>query len=203
MEEVGSWILPIFPNVRLMRAILSRAAHAGYNGSWQTGRSVPRKGLGGLKSRHLAGLCGSRQVYKNWSLITESWGVRAMRRLQAISAFMMVFVVLASVRSADAQRFSSRSSFTRPTLSPWLNLYRRDSGPLDNYHTFVRPEQRLRRTLEQQRAGIQRQNAAIHSLGRQVSRLERPSGVRPTGTGGTFMNYLHYYQMRGSLGPRR
>ena len=126
-----------------------------------------------------------------------------MNWLRLVLVFLAVSVVLTCVRPARAQGFGSRYRPSMPTLSPYFNLYRRDSGPLGNYHTFVRPQQQLRRELQQQSTSIQRQNASLRSLGQQVSRLERPSSVRPTGTGSVFMNYSHYYPSGGSFQRRR
>ena len=123
-----------------------------------------------------------------------------MKRLQLVLVVLVAGVVLWPLPAAHAQR-----GYTpyRPTLSPWLDLFRRDSGPLDNYHTFVRPEIRLRETLQRQQANIRRQGTALRSLGQEMTRFEREGLMRPTGTASVFMNYSHYYQSRGSAGGRR
>ena len=97
-----------------------------------------------------------------------------------------------------------------PTFSPWLNLYRRDSGPLGPYLGDVRPEQRLRRTIRNQEAAIQRQGASISAIGQQVNQWGRTGTIRATGTGSGFMNYAnryqnlsHYYGESGVPTPRR
>ncbi len=128
------------------------------------------------------------------------WGNRDMKRLQLGLAVLVACVVLSSARAAHAQR--GYTPYRRPTLSPWLNLYRRDSGPLDSYHMFVRPEIRLRETLQRQQANIRRQGAGLNSLGQQMTRYEREGPVRPTGTGSTFMNYSHFFPVRGAAASR-
>lgn len=85
----------------------------------------------------------------------------------------------------------------RPTLSPWLNLYRRDPGPVGPYLSYVRPEQRLLGRLAQQSSAISRQNAAITALRNQAASVGTETTIAPTGTGATFMNYSHYF---GSVG---
>ena len=40
---------------------------------------------------------------------------------------------------------------------------------------------------------LEQQRTRVGALGQQMTQLERPSTVRPTGTGSTFMNYSHYY----------
>ena len=149
-----------------------------------------------------------------------------MKRLQLVLALSIASVIVSQVNMAYAQR--SRSSIrtmqrpsrapyypTRPALSPWFDLYRRDAGPLGNYNSIVRPELRLQDTLNRQQQSIQRQN---EGLGRQDERLNwqrqrlqfqgvrirvleeatfGKSPVRPTGTGSTFMNYSHFYSRPG------
>ena len=128
-----------------------------------------------------------------------------MNQLRIPLAFLITCIFLLSVQSARAQR--RRPVPRRPTISPWLNLSRTDPGPLGGYLSDVRPRQQLARSLQQQNARLQHQGSSIRSLGRRMSLAERPpESVRPTGTGGVFMNYSHYYQMRGlsgSSGSRR
>ena len=131
----------------------------------------------------------------------EDKGAEQMKRLSLVSALLIACAVLCEAQSAYAQRRPPRvRSHSSPTLSPWLQLYRRDGGPLDNYHNFVRPEQQLRRTLDRHGTAIQRQKAGIRSLGNQVSTMQRGSSVRPTGAHGTFMNYSHYFGVGGGGG---
>jgi hypothetical protein len=75
---------------------------------------------------------------------------------------------------------------SRPTLSPYLDYFRRDVGLTNQYYSFVRPYQQLSSTLNQQ-------NAAISGLSRQVNQAGAAQGPLPTGTGSVFMNYSHYY----------
>jgi len=93
----------------------------------------------------------------------------------------------------------------RPTLSPWLNLYRRDPGPIGPYLSYVRPEQRLLSRLSQQRTAQARQNAAIGALRGQLSELSQlgpETAIAPTGTGATFMNYSHFFGGTGGAVAR-
>ena len=80
---------------------------------------------------------------------------------------------------------------SRPTLSPYLDLLRTDSGVLPPYHAFVVP----RRRIEQQQS---RQWQAIGELKRQaVGQAGGDQEPLPTGGGGRFQTYLHYYPMGG------
>ncbi len=129
-----------------------------------------------------------------------------MKRWPFVVSILIASLLVVSARPALAQYgFSPRpgSSYGsfgrglgRPRVSPWMNLYRGEAGPIDNYHGFVRPEMRLRDTLRRQQMGMRRQAAAIGSLGAEFARSRTATGVRPTGTGSVFMNYSHYYQFR-------
>ena len=115
-----------------------------------------------------------------------------MSRLHWFLGLVVAFAVAGGVSPVEAQ--SSRYYRPpRPTFSPWFSLFQRNTGPLDNYHSFVRPEQRLFRTLQDQGMALEQQRTRVGALGQQMTQLERPSTVRPTGTGSTFMNYSHYY----------
>jgi hypothetical protein len=81
-----------------------------------------------------------------------------------------------------------------PGFSPWLNLFQRNTGPLDNYHNYVRPQFEMRDTLRQQNALNQRQAASLNRLSDRVANLQKgETPVRPTGTASVFNNYSHYY----------
>lgn len=123
-----------------------------------------------------------------------------MRPAQRVLPLLTSCVILCLAASvAEAQYRGGASS----GFSPWLNLYRRDPGPLGPYLSNVRPEQRLRRTLYQQGASLQRQSAGLSTLGEQMTVFGRTGTLRPTGTGSGFMNYSHYYQFQRPMAARR
>jgi hypothetical protein len=88
-----------------------------------------------------------------------------------------------------------------PTLSPYLDYFRRDTGVLDPYNAFIRP----RRQLQNQLANIVEQEQAENARLRQQIQGVRAAEAAPTGTGGTFLNYSHYYPSApaGTQGRRR
>lgn len=75
-----------------------------------------------------------------------------------------------------------------PTLSPYLDLLRRDSGVLPPYHAFVRPRKRIAAQQQQQWQAI---GKLKHDVRRASTRPD--SAPLPTGRGGHFQTYLHYY----------
>jgi hypothetical protein len=93
---------------------------------------------------------------------------------------------------------------TQPTFSPWMSLYQHNSGPLDNYHTFVRPQMQLQDTLRQQRTILQDQGEGIQELSGKMNAVQQGrSPAHPTGAGSVFMDYSHYYDASGSANRQR
>lgn len=109
-------------------------------------------------------------------------------------------------------RWTGSAGRIRPTLSPYLDLYRNGQGAMPNYHQFVRPQLRLQQILDQQ-------NYQSRSIGYRTGRVEtdlvnwaslmgdpgtgpvqsydwaRKSNTisRPTGVGARFDNTGHFY----------
>ncbi len=115
-----------------------------------------------------------------------------MNRMIGLLTIAAVSVALLAVSSADAQRpWPYRPG--RPTISPYMNLYRANPGPVDNYHLYVRPQQQLLNTLQWQDQALQQQGAHLQSLRQEVSGFGQRRIATPTGIGAGFMNYSHYY----------
>jgi hypothetical protein len=123
-----------------------------------------------------------------------------MRRLWLTRAVLICGAAFSAAPSAEAQQRYTPYQPSTPTISPWMNLYQRNPGPLDNYNTYVRPQIQLRDTLQQQDARIQRQGNSIHLLGQEVTEIQQEPTVRPTGSGAGYMNYSHYYPSLGAGG---
>ncbi len=103
-----------------------------------------------------------------------------------------------------ASRGPSRPEYSRsrgrPTVSPYLNLFRADGTSALNYYNLVRPQ------VDQYR-GQQMQSYEIGRLEQQIGVLEAnaaaggrrsASPVRATGHPSAFFNYSHYFP--GSAG---
>ncbi len=80
-----------------------------------------------------------------------------------------------------------------PTLSPYLDYFRRPLGPLDSYHEFVRPRRQVQQRLQQQDLQLRRQAQGLQSVQEQIARPQRPSGAAPTGTDAGFFRHSHFY----------
>ena len=130
-------------------------------------------------------------------------GQPTMKHAKSVGGMLVALLLLSPAGWAYAQYPSlDTRRFSRPPLSPWLQLFRRDVGPLPNYHQFVRPEQRLRQTLTQQETALRWQGAQIRSLQGQATAGQRTGMPQPTGTGSVFLDYSHYYPGFRSAGRR-
>ncbi|MEX2188649.1 MAG: hypothetical protein WD875_17710 [Pirellulales bacterium] len=103
------------------------------------------------------------------------------RTLTVLSAVLAGLFLLAADASAQAPRYQP----SRPTLSPYLNLFRNQRGPVPNYHLYVRP------ILQQQSINAQ-QGAAVQQL-EQGLRETQTTQSGPTGIGSGYRNFSHYY----------
>jgi hypothetical protein len=89
-----------------------------------------------------------------------------------------------------------------PPLSPWLNLYQRNAGPVDNYHMYVQPALQLQNTLQAQQYGIQRNMQGLNNVTEQFTSQADAyyATASPTGNGAGFMNQGHYFGNSGMGG---
>lgn len=91
----------------------------------------------------------------------------------------------AQAQQGNQRPYAGRYQPSRPTISPYMNLFRRDRGPLPNYNLYVRP------LLQQQSINAQT-GAAVQQLQSEIRQTQTtPSG--PTGVGSSYRNFSHYY----------
>ena len=118
---------------------------------------------------------------------------------RVILALIVGWALVGTTNRLDAQiRYQPKAG---PTLPSQLNYFRRDVGLLDQYNTFIQPQRQLEAQLQQM---TQQQQADYRSAQRQIEQIKeiRPSGAAPTGVGGGYLNYLHYYRMPAGGGAR-
>lgn len=83
-----------------------------------------------------------------------------------------------------------------PTVSPALNYFRPDFSTLpDSYRNLVVPQQRLERDLYDL---SRTQQEDFRAMEKEVGQSRSPAA--PTGSGGGFMNYSHFYNLKGQQG---
>lgn len=120
---------------------------------------------------------------------------------------LAMLLVAASVDTALAQGgryrgFGGRySSPYGPTMSPYLDYFRRDTGVLDPYNTFIRPRRQLQNQLSDI---VQQEQAQTAKLQQQIQGIKEAQAA-PTGVGASYLNYSHYYKLQsgGTQGRRR
>jgi hypothetical protein len=82
----------------------------------------------------------------------------------------------------------------RPTVSPYLNLLRAESGvSAPNYQTLVRPALEMRQRSAQQQSSIRQLQSRVTNMQGQVAAQSRGGSGFATGHPSRFMTYLHYY----------
>jgi hypothetical protein len=123
---------------------------------------------------------------------------------------LMIGVVIAFWGTqVTAQRQPRSYTPSQPTVSPYLNLLRRDTGPVTNYYTLVRPQQQQQAINRQQQANNQQQQSFLQTQQQGLRTVQqgllqiRQSQASPTGRGGGFMNYSHFYNFSRSAPTRQ
>jgi hypothetical protein len=95
-------------------------------------------------------------------------------------------VVLALLCAAESQAQTPRYQPSRPTVSPYLNLFRNNTGPLPNYYSLVRPQLNQLDFNQRQMTAQQQQNAAIGALQAETRQL---GTTTQTGKSSGFMKF--------------
>jgi hypothetical protein len=116
--------------------------------------------------------------------------------------------------AASTAQYRRRYEPSRPTVSPYLNLFRFNNSVLPNYQALVRPQLQERAFEQQQQQLNRRQLQAINQLQSNVQTLQQAPVtaplVAPTGKGSwfqrdagnsTFLNTSRYYSQSGGGSP--
>jgi hypothetical protein len=137
----------------------------------------------------------------------------------------MAIAVLASAwllvdAGASYGQYQRRYEPSRPTVSPYLNLFRFNNSVVPNYQSLVRPEQEALRFQQRQQIYDRQQTQQMNQLRSNVTQLQQAPVAReliaPTGHGAwfqreggaSFQNTSGYYSQSGGAGaavtaPRR
>ncbi len=116
-----------------------------------------------------------------------------MNRAGLIYAVFVALAVLAFTESAQAQVRADSERFNqirRPTFSPYLQLFRADSGPLPAYQQFVRPRVQQQQFNQQGRQVVQQLQQRLQQF--------QDDSTPPTGAASRFRNNSVYF--RNNLG---
>ena len=126
-----------------------------------------------------------------------------------ISLVAAVAGILFAGTYACGQGLARQYPAPRPTVSPYLNLLRGNAGPVPNYHSLVRPQLQQQTINQQQQSVNLQQQSLVQSNQQGIQRVQqglieiRQPQASPTGTGGGFMNFSHFYNLNGTPGLRR
>jgi TolA-binding protein len=120
----------------------------------------------------------------------------------------MLTLVGGATNTAQAQGYQP----SRPTVSPYLNLFQNNRGgqfnrALPNYYSLVRPQQQQQQVNQTQQQLLQQQNGTLQELQGNVQTLQQQKTGQPvvTGHNSWFLNTSRYYSQVGTAaaGPRR
>lgn len=128
-----------------------------------------------------------------------------------VIATLALAAMLLDVKGGDAQ--VRRYQPNRPTVSPYLNLFRPNNNVIPNYQSLVRPEQDALRFRQEQLRYDRQQTQALNQLRTNMQVMQQPAVtselVAPTGKGAwfnrqgpsTFQNTSRFYQQSGVSEP--
>jgi len=122
-----------------------------------------------------------------------------MSRKTLCAACGLALVVAAAGSSASMAQGVRRFQPSRPTVSPYMNLFRNNTGPLPNYYSLVRPQIQQEAFNAQQVAQQAQQNSALKMLQSQTA-----PPLTPTGKSSGFMTFGRAgFMTHGGGGGRR
>jgi hypothetical protein len=110
-------------------------------------------------------------------------------------------------------QYQRRYEPSRPTVSPYLNLFRFNNSIIPNYQSLVRPEQESLRFQQRQQLYNRQQSLDVNQLRSNLNTLQQPAVatelVAPTGHGAWFnrqggasyLNTSRYYSQSGVSTP--
>ena len=118
-----------------------------------------------------------------------------MSRRTILFAISVLGFFAASALTLHAQVGGIPSPYGPPPLSPWLNLYQKQGGPVDNYHMFVQPQLQMNNYLQGQQMGIQRNSAGLNAVGERLQTQTEANyaAPEPTGAATGFFNHRAYF----------
>jgi hypothetical protein len=131
-------------------------------------------------------------------------------RQTLLTSFLVAVGLFVCDTAVQAQTFyqpqmQGRGRMYSPTVSPYLNLLRRDGSAAINYQTLVRPQMQQIRTNLGNAAAIEGLERSAHAMTTRSSvRGDASDLVRPTGQSARFFDYGHFYgqiPIGGGLGP--
>jgi hypothetical protein len=126
-------------------------------------------------------------------------------RMQMLAGWVTVGGILGFASTATAQgngQLPFSNMYSRPTVSPYLQLQQQGMNPLQNqniYQTMVQPQlqqQQQQLTQLQQARQMNRMQNQVQQIQRDTRGRQIDETIRPTGHASTYQNLSHFYPRR-------
>jgi hypothetical protein len=134
-----------------------------------------------------------------------------MSRIGFVYAVLAIAALIGGPGAAEAQRPSSNSSSSRPqrrsssyrpgrpTLSPYLQLFRSDPGQiLPSYQTFVQPRVEARKLRRLQDRNVQNLQQGLRQV-QQSQQFQNTSGTIQSGIGSGFQTHSQHFRIHSQF----
>jgi hypothetical protein len=134
-----------------------------------------------------------------------------MSRIGFVYAVLAIAALIGGPGAAEAQRPSSNSSSYRPerrsssyrpgrpTLSPYLQLFRSDPGQiLPSYQTFVQPRVEARKLRRLQDRNVQNLQQGLRQV-QQSQQFQNTSGTIQSGIGSGFQTHSQHFRIHSQF----
>jgi len=122
-----------------------------------------------------------------------------VRKLTLTTAVVAWLWVAGTAAAQDNRQLPFASSYRRPVVSPYNNLYNFSSNPMQAqqmYQQIVMPQLQQQQQQQEQLA----QSRQINKVQKQVQQIQRDATsrqttetIRPTGHASTYQNLSHFY----------
>jgi hypothetical protein len=126
-------------------------------------------------------------------------------RMQMLAGLVTVGGILGFASTAAAQgngQLPFSNMYSRPTVSPYLQLQQQGMNPLQNqniYQTMVQPQlqqQQQQLTQLQQARQMNKMQNQVQQIQRDTRGRQIDETIRPTGHASTYQNLSHFYPRR-------
>lgn len=119
-----------------------------------------------------------------------------MRPLLGLTTAIFLLLPLLATAQEPVPRYRSPYG---PTLSPYLDYFRRDVGVLDRYNAFVSPQIQQRQRFRRIEQGVDAYQRDVRQMREEIAEIREPDAPA-TGTASDFMNFSHYYRVPAAGG---
>jgi hypothetical protein len=109
----------------------------------------------------------------------------------AVATLSVLLFAFSQARAQIGYPGPAGTPFSRPVVSPYINLLRAGNPTAVNYYGIVRPQLQYNSSIQQ----LQQQTASNRAA---LGEVEAAVGVPATGHSTAFLNYSHYFPLAGN-----